>query len=85
MFGAALAAIGATAVTRRFGFRWTPVAATSLFAADFLYPLAGGPLWLALVVLILARGLVGLGAVLGDVLDDRAEAMLAALRAARLV
>jgi MFS family permease len=62
-FGPALAAIGATPVTRRFGVRWTPVAATGLFAADFLYPLAGGQLWLALVLLILARGLVGLGAV----------------------
>jgi MFS family permease len=62
-FGPMLAAIGAAPVTRRLGVRWTPVAAVGLFTANLLIPLAGGPLWLVLAMLVISRGLVGQGAV----------------------
>jgi len=39
------------------------VAATAMFAGNFLVPLAGGPLWLIIGALIVGRGAVGLGAV----------------------
>jgi len=62
-FGPVLAALGAAPVTRRLGQGWTQVAAAGLFSANLLIPLASGPLWLVIVLLILARSLVGLGAV----------------------
>lgn len=62
-FGPMLAAAGAVPVTRRLGRARAQVLAAGLFAANLLIPLAGGPLWLVLVLLVLARGLVGLGAV----------------------
>jgi MFS family permease len=61
-FGPLLAGIAAAPAVRRLGVRWTPVAATALFAANFLTPLAGGPLWLVIAMLA-GRGLVGLAAV----------------------
>lgn len=62
-FGPVLAAVLAPPVTRRFGRRWPSVAAGTMAAANLLVPLAGGPLWLVIIALVLARGLVGLGAV----------------------
>jgi hypothetical protein len=60
--GPMLAAVAAVPVTRRFGVRWTQVAATALFASNLLAPFAGGPHWLVLTLLA-GRGLVGLAAV----------------------
>jgi MFS family permease len=57
-----LAAAGAAPAARRLGVRWTPVTATGLFAADFLVPLAGGPRWLVLALLV-GQGLIGMSAV----------------------
>ncbi len=57
-----LAAVGAEPAARRLGTRWTPVAATGLFSANFLIPLAGGPRWLVLALLA-CHGLIGTGAV----------------------
>jgi len=61
--GPLLVALGAATVTRRLGFRWTAVFAAGLFGANLLIPLAGGPAWLVVLMLVVARGLVGQGAV----------------------
>jgi MFS family permease len=62
-FGPLLAGIATARAARRPGVRWTPVVATALFAANFLMPLAGGPRWLVIVMMLAGRGLVGLAAV----------------------
>jgi MFS family permease len=62
--GPALAAILAAPMTRRLGYGWTAGIAAALFVANLLIPLAGGPLWLVVLLLIIARAVVGLGAVL---------------------
>jgi MFS family permease len=61
--GPALAAVAAGPVSRRFGTERAQVAAAALFAGNFLVPLAAGPLWLVVLLLVAARGSVGLGAV----------------------
>jgi MFS family permease len=61
--GPILGAVAAEPISRRFGNDRAQVVAATLFAGNFLIPLAGGSVWLIVLVLIVARGSVGLGAV----------------------
>lgn len=61
--GPALAAFAAPRFTHRFGYGWPQVVAAALFGANLLIPLAGGPIWLIVPLLVTARALVGQGAV----------------------
>lgn len=61
--GPALAAIAAPRIVRRFGLGWPQLVAAALFGANLLIPLAGGALWLVVLLLVVARALVGQGAV----------------------
>ena len=61
--GPTISAIAAPWIVRRFGDGWPQVVAAALFGANLLIPLAGGPLWLIIPLLVTARALVGQGAV----------------------